>query len=49
LTWVTELEQQQDNQGNLIPLWNVIQYDDNNPNSKYIVTITQAVKETCYS
>jgi hypothetical protein len=49
LTWQTELIQQTDAQGNLIPLWTVIQYDDNNPNTKYETTITQAVKETCYS
>ena len=49
MTWVTELEQQQDSQGNLLPLWTVIQYDDTNSNIKYQTTITQAVKETCYS
>lgn len=49
MTWQIELIQKINDEGDLVPLWTVIQWDDNNPNTKYESTITQAVKETCYS
>jgi len=49
LTWQTELIQLTNSDGDLLPLWTVIQYDDNNPNVKYESTIPQAVKDECYS
>ncbi len=48
MAWTFELKQQEDRAGNLIPLYTVIQWDTDNPNAKYELTITQKVKEVCY-
>ena len=48
MTWQTELIQQRNFDGELLPLWTVIQWDNNNPNTKFETTITQAVKDLAY-
>jgi hypothetical protein len=48
MAWTFELKQQEDGEGNLIPLFTVIQWNTDNPNTKYESTITQKVKEVCY-
>lgn len=48
MTWTTELIQQRNEEGDLIPLWTVVQWNTNNPNTKWESTITQAVKEIAY-
>ena len=48
MAWTFELKQQEDDAGNLIPLFTVIQWNTDNPNTKYELTITQKVKEACY-
>ena len=48
MTWTYELIQQTDQQGNLLPLWTVRQWNTNNPNTKFETTITQAVKDLAY-
>ena len=46
--WTFELTQKKDQEGNLLPLWIVTQWNTNNPNRKWETVITQKVKETCY-
>jgi len=48
MTWTYELEQHTDQDGNLMPLWDVIQRNSNNPNTTYTTTITDAVKQIAY-
>ena len=48
MTWTYELIQQTDQDGNLVPLWTVIQWNTNNLNQKWEITITTAVKEIAY-
>jgi len=48
MAWTYEIIQQEDSDGNLIPLWTVIQWNTDNTNQKYESTITQKVKEICY-
>jgi len=48
MAWTYEIIQQEDSDGNLIPLWTVIQWNTDNTNQKYETTITQKVKEVCY-
>ena len=49
MTWTYELEQQRDRDGNLIPLWNVTQWNTDDPNTTYMTTITDAVKQVAYT
>jgi len=48
MTWTYELTQQKNNNGDLIPLWTVKQWNTDNTNQKFESTITQKVKEICY-
>jgi hypothetical protein len=48
MSWQIELIQQRDQEDNLIPFWTVIQWNTNNPNTKYESTITDAVKQVAY-
>ena len=47
MAWTYELVRQTDN-GELLPLWTVIQWNTNNTNTKWETTITTAVKEVAY-
>ena len=47
MTWIYEITQQTNN-GELIPLWTVTQWNTDDTNTKYETTITQKVKEVCY-
>ena len=40
MAWTYEITQQTDEEGNLIPLFTVIQWNTDNPNKKYETTIT---------
>lgn len=48
MAWTYELTQQRNQDGELIPLWTVIQWDTNNSGIKYETTITEKVKDVCY-
>ena len=48
MTWTTELIQQRNEEGDLIPLWTVVQWNTDNPNTTYMTTITDAVKQIAY-
>ncbi len=48
MTWQIELKQQKNTNGELLPLWTVIQWNTNDTNTKYETTITTAVKEIAY-
>tara|TARA_R100000963_G_C4640027_1_gene103716 strand:- start:105 stop:254 length:150 start_codon:yes stop_codon:yes gene_type:complete len=48
MTWTYTLTQQIDENGEVLPLWKVTQWNTNNPNQKWETTITQKVKEVCY-
>ncbi len=48
MSWTYELIQQRDEDGNLIPVWTVIQWNTNDTNTKYESTMTDAVKQVAY-
>ena len=48
MAWTYELTQKRDENGDLMPLWNVTQWNTDNPKNKWSTTITQAVKEIAY-
>jgi len=48
MSWTYELIQQTDQQGNLLPLWTVRQWNTTKPNEKWETTITTAVKDIAY-
>tara|TARA_R100000306_G_C4295222_1_gene102212 strand:- start:173 stop:328 length:156 start_codon:yes stop_codon:yes gene_type:complete len=48
MAWTYELIQQTDRQGNLIPIFTVIQWNTNNTNEKFENSIPLAVKEVAY-
>lgn len=48
MTWQTELIQQRNEDGELIPIWTVIQWNTNNPNTKWELSISDAVKQVAY-
>jgi hypothetical protein len=48
MTWQIQITQKKDNEGNNLPLWDIIQWNSNDPNTRYTVTITTAVKEIAY-
>lgn len=47
MAWTYELVQQTNN-GELIPLWTITQWNTNDTNVKYETTITTAVKQVAY-
>jgi hypothetical protein len=48
MAWTYELTQQRNQDGELIPLWIVTQWNTDNPNIKYETMITEKVKDVCY-
>jgi hypothetical protein len=48
MAWTYTLTQEQDSDGNNIPLWTVTQWDTDQPNNKWSTVITTAVKEVAY-
>ena len=48
MAWTYTLTQQTDDNGDLIPLYTVTQWNTDNTNQKYESTITEKVKEICY-
>ena len=48
MAWTYELIQHEDENGNNIPLWTVIQWNTNNTNQKWETVVTTAVKEVAY-
>ena len=48
MSWTYEITQLTDNDGNLLPLWKVTQWNTTNTNRKYENTITDAVKQISY-
>jgi len=48
MAWTYTLTQEQDSDGNNIPLWTVTQWNTNDTNQKWQTVITTAVKEVAY-
>ena len=48
MAWTYQLVQQKDDNGDNIPIWIVIQWNTESPNTKYETAITAAVKEAAY-
>ena len=48
MSWTYEITQLRNQQGDLIPLFTVVQWNTSTPNEKFETTITEAVKNTCY-
>jgi hypothetical protein len=48
MAWTYEVIQLEDSEGNLLPLFKIVQWNTDDPNTKYESTITEKVKDVCY-
>tara|TARA_R110002110_G_scaffold25455_2_gene94438 strand:+ start:361 stop:516 length:156 start_codon:yes stop_codon:yes gene_type:complete len=48
MSWTYTLTQNRNDEGELIPVWTVTQWNTNNTNQTWQTTITTAVKEVAY-